>query len=251
MLEQQQGQLVAGVRELYHLLRTGRGWPGAPLQEALGGHPLTHDILERLGVLHSAGESNSNCEGFEEDINEIKRRLFKTDTIHPRTDRVRLGTGTIRPEIEAMHPGTGAMQSRSRASTSSDSEPGFASSSSSIQTPPLQPVQFSNPFTQKVAPPTPQSPTQSQSQLSSPLKDFRLVMPSITHAELNPANFVRSPWVTMVPSMDDPFPSFGYDRPVDMDGSLLFNGFPSTTNSPFQMTDFTMHDVDFSDFAPS
>merc|ERR1712029_1246389 len=51
MLEQQQSQLVAGLRELYSKLRDGQPWPGAPLREAHGGHPLTHDILERLELL--------------------------------------------------------------------------------------------------------------------------------------------------------------------------------------------------------
>jgi len=228
MLEQQQAQLVAGLRELYQLLQSGRGWPGAPLHETQGGHPLTHDILERLGLLNSPSDSNSHCEEFEEDFSKLQRRLLKTDTA----------------------------ASRSRASTNSnsDSDPGFASSASSIETPPLQPIQFTNPFVQKVAPPTPQSPIRPQSQLNRPVKEFPLMMPSITQTDLNPANLMRSQWSIPVPppAIHESLHFFGYDEPMpmDMDGPLAFNDLPGSINSPLHMTEFTTHEVDFSDFVP-
>ncbi|KAF2011863.1 hypothetical protein BU24DRAFT_396490 [Aaosphaeria arxii CBS 175.79] len=50
ILEQQQAQLVAGLRELYSRLQCGQGWPGPPLSKAESGHPLTHDILDRLDL---------------------------------------------------------------------------------------------------------------------------------------------------------------------------------------------------------
>jgi len=52
VLERQQFKLVAGLRKLYCLLQKKEEWPGPPLQELSEGFPLTHDILERLGVLH-------------------------------------------------------------------------------------------------------------------------------------------------------------------------------------------------------
>lgn len=54
ILERQQAQLVAGLQEMYRRMQNGHGWIGAPLDEAAG-HPLTHDILESLGVLRKAG----------------------------------------------------------------------------------------------------------------------------------------------------------------------------------------------------
>ncbi|KAL1642749.1 Fluconazole resistance protein 1 [Diplodia intermedia] len=74
MLEQQQSQLVAGLRELYRRLNAGEGWPGAPLAEQQGGHPLTHDILERLDLLQSK-EGSSQFEPFEEDFTRMEKRL--------------------------------------------------------------------------------------------------------------------------------------------------------------------------------
>lgn len=225
MLEQQQAQLVAGLRELYQRLQTGCGWPGSPLQEAQGGHPLTHDILERLGLLHSAGDGSSNYEGFEEDCSRLQRRLLSN----------------------------GAACSRSRASTSSDCEPGFASSASSIETPPLQPLRFINPFLQNAAPPTPsmQSPIQPHSHLGRPIKEFpQLTMPSFPQTNLNPASLMRSQWATQAPSIDDGLDFFAYDTSVDINGPLSFNGLQSTTGSPLALMDFTSHEVDFSDFVP-
>lgn len=103
MLEQQQTQLVAGLRELYTRLHTGQGWPGQPLREAQSGHPLTHDILERLDLLHGTAENGGNYEGFEEDCSRMQHKLLER----------------------------GAPLSRRRTSMSSDSEHGHTPSPSS------------------------------------------------------------------------------------------------------------------------
>ncbi len=49
MLERQHAQLIAGLQELYHRTQNGDGWTGPPL--VLGNQPLTHKLLEALGVL--------------------------------------------------------------------------------------------------------------------------------------------------------------------------------------------------------
>ncbi|KAI9680830.1 MAG: hypothetical protein M1817_004270 [Caeruleum heppii] len=54
MLEQQQVQLVVGLRELYQRTKNGAAWNGPPLADTENGHPLTHDILEGLGILDLA-----------------------------------------------------------------------------------------------------------------------------------------------------------------------------------------------------
>lgn len=51
MLERQQIWLVRGLRELYQRITEGKGWPGDSLELESNGHPLTHDLLARLGVL--------------------------------------------------------------------------------------------------------------------------------------------------------------------------------------------------------
>ena len=73
MLEQQQQQLVTGLQELYELVIKNQGWKGAPLKESTNGHPLTHDILERLGALKL--DSNVEHERFEDDLDILRQRL--------------------------------------------------------------------------------------------------------------------------------------------------------------------------------
>ena len=74
MLEQQQLQLVNGLQELYERLINNQGWEGAPLDTSNNGHPLTHDILERLGALKL--ESQINYEVFEDNVDAMRRRLI-------------------------------------------------------------------------------------------------------------------------------------------------------------------------------
>lgn len=75
MLERQQGQLIAGIREMYRLLQSSDKWPGNELDPASGedGQPTTHQILEALGVLQSspqhdydAGDSSEEWQFFEQ-----------------------------------------------------------------------------------------------------------------------------------------------------------------------------------------
>lgn len=74
MLEQQQAQLVAGLQESYRLMLSGTGWPGSPLKSSSNGHPLTHDILERLGTLKQEGHPGDDH--FEEDLSIVQKRLI-------------------------------------------------------------------------------------------------------------------------------------------------------------------------------
>ncbi|KAJ5932946.1 hypothetical protein N7516_007435 [Penicillium verrucosum] len=52
LLEEQQGWLIHGLRELYRYVRAGDGWSGEPLSCGPNGLPLVHDILSRLGSLN-------------------------------------------------------------------------------------------------------------------------------------------------------------------------------------------------------
>ncbi|MCJ1364186.1 hypothetical protein MMC16_003295 [Acarospora aff. strigata] len=75
MLEQQQAQLVNGLHQLYRRIHTGQGWSGSPLQDSGSGHPLTHEILARLGALESDGRGD--VESFEEDFNIMQQKLIE------------------------------------------------------------------------------------------------------------------------------------------------------------------------------
>jgi hypothetical protein len=81
MLEQQQGQLVAGLQELYKLINDGQRWPGSRLEVGSNGQPSTHDILERLGVLKQDDRRSSVITTFEEDFALIQRRLYESGAL--------------------------------------------------------------------------------------------------------------------------------------------------------------------------
>lgn len=82
MLEQQQAWLVHGLRELYRRITTGEAWPGDLLEPESNGHPLTHDLLARLGALnHSMGdrfEENPDYLSFQDSSKEQSETGFPT-----------------------------------------------------------------------------------------------------------------------------------------------------------------------------
>ncbi|KAL2039534.1 hypothetical protein N7G274_007806 [Stereocaulon virgatum] len=75
MLEQQQEKLVNATRDLYIRAVKGETWPGAPLQTTTKGYPLTHDILERLGLLKLGPQDEG---GFEEDTERLRQNMMRT-----------------------------------------------------------------------------------------------------------------------------------------------------------------------------
>lgn len=73
MLEQQQEKLVNATRELYTRAVDGGRWPGQPLQVTPKGHPLTHDILERLGLLRLGPQDDGT---FEENTEILRQKMM-------------------------------------------------------------------------------------------------------------------------------------------------------------------------------
>lgn len=73
MLEQQQEKLVNATRELYTRAVDGGRWPGQPLQVTPKGYPLTHDILERLGLLKLGSQDDGT---FEEDTEILRQKMM-------------------------------------------------------------------------------------------------------------------------------------------------------------------------------
>lgn len=74
MLEQQQGQLVAGLQEMYRRLVNRNCWVGPKLED-VNGHPLTHDILAALHLLESKHDGSGEMEPFEEDFLKLQSKL--------------------------------------------------------------------------------------------------------------------------------------------------------------------------------
>ncbi|RAL06339.1 Zn(II)2Cys6 transcription factor domain-containing protein, partial [Aspergillus ibericus CBS 121593] len=77
MLEQQQTWLVNGLQELYRRAMEGESWPGEPLRCEANGHPLTHDLLTRLGAL-----DQSKGERFEENTEAMQQDLWRHNAGH-------------------------------------------------------------------------------------------------------------------------------------------------------------------------
>ncbi|KAH0551753.1 hypothetical protein GP486_007028 [Trichoglossum hirsutum] len=73
-LENNQPLMVAGLQEMYKRMVASGAWKGSLLKESLHGAPLTHDILENLGVLKK--DTEGNTEFFEDDPEMIKVNLF-------------------------------------------------------------------------------------------------------------------------------------------------------------------------------
>lgn len=75
LLEIQQQQLVKGIQKLYQYTTEGTAWIGAPLKETNDGRPLTHDILERLGVMEP--DDLTPRHAFEADLEALQQKLSR------------------------------------------------------------------------------------------------------------------------------------------------------------------------------
>jgi hypothetical protein len=230
MLEQQQAQLVAGLRELYTRLQTGQGWPGQPLRDAQGGHPLTHDILDRLDLLHGSNENGGNYEGFEEDCSRIQHKLLER----------------------------GAPLSRRRGSVSSDSEHGHTSPPSSYSgTPTTRQFPFIDPFARNNAPPTPpmNSPFPRQSQVTAPAKQDSPMVSStfMQTGALDPSALSRA-WMNdssmmMEEPMDFSKPMTGFENNFNTyDQIMMVDPIYMDQNDPMMPDWNNTNDLDFNNF---
>jgi hypothetical protein len=208
MLEQQQGQLVMGLRELYRRLQAGEEWPGMPLKGYHGGQPLTHDILERLDLLHSTSETPIKHEGFDEDLALLQRRCLQEN---------------------------GSPHHRRR-SPSEESEPGLTSSESSHGiSSPAQSMSFVDSFSHNSSPQTPSLdvPFLQPSRSSLPNKPQRYTMSSIRQAgAIDPMQLLQSQqWMGSQQSTMDQMDmdAFSYNMPLAYDPQV-FNTFPTQTS---------------------
>ncbi|KAL8831651.1 MAG: hypothetical protein Q9170_005205 [Blastenia crenularia] len=80
MLEQQQAQLVNALQELYRRITNKEGWKGDLLDTSASGHPLTHDILERLDALRIDGHVSPDR--FEENTEILQQKLLADGAVH-------------------------------------------------------------------------------------------------------------------------------------------------------------------------
>ncbi|OJJ45592.1 hypothetical protein ASPZODRAFT_17044 [Penicilliopsis zonata CBS 506.65] len=78
MLESHHLLVVKALQKLYRHCVNNEGFPGEPLVEVADGHPLTHAILDRLGLIKQAEESPDEPEDDTEDIRYL--RLLSTSS---------------------------------------------------------------------------------------------------------------------------------------------------------------------------
>lgn len=77
VLEKQQEKLVNAIQEMYNRLERNEGWKGPILGKTNKGVPLTHDILEHLGMLKLKPDEEDYC--FEEDPDMLRKKLIKQE----------------------------------------------------------------------------------------------------------------------------------------------------------------------------
>lgn len=78
MLESHHSLVVKALQKLYKFCVNKDGFPGEPLAEAPDGHPLTHAILDRLGLIKQAEEDADEPDEDSEDLRYL--RLLSTST---------------------------------------------------------------------------------------------------------------------------------------------------------------------------
>ncbi|KAJ5596823.1 hypothetical protein N7450_003281 [Penicillium hetheringtonii] len=78
MLESHHSLVVKALQKLYTYCINNEGFPGEPLAEAQDGYPLTHAILDRLGLIKQAEENADEPDEDTEDLRYL--RLLSTST---------------------------------------------------------------------------------------------------------------------------------------------------------------------------
>jgi hypothetical protein len=222
MLEQQQNQLVAGLQEMYRRLQAGESWPGAPLSDGPAGHPLTHDILSRLDLLHIKEEGAPHYEGFEEDCGRMQQRLVESGA--PFIKR----RGSFSSDSDHDHE-------HHQHSPRSTGTPISATtiSTASVSAPAHQTV-FTHPFARHSAPMTPplsQSPVLQVPQLSTSMKGGVMARVSNVGSSTVQPSALRDPWIAPPTSSSMSFDDAVNTMDIDNYSNFNFNnlgGFDST-----------------------
>lgn len=79
MLESHHSLVVKAMQQLYKHCVNKEGFPGEPLAEGADGHPLTHDILDRLGLIKQAEENTDEAEEESEDLRYLRNLSTSTE----------------------------------------------------------------------------------------------------------------------------------------------------------------------------
>lgn len=80
MLESHHSLVVKALQKLYKHCINKDGFPGDPLVETADGHPLTHAILDRLGLIKQAEENPDEPDEDTEDLQYLRFLSTSTDS---------------------------------------------------------------------------------------------------------------------------------------------------------------------------
>ncbi|KAE8150891.1 hypothetical protein BDV25DRAFT_153638 [Aspergillus avenaceus] len=80
MLESHHALVVKALQKLYKLCLNKDGFPGDPLKESPDGYPLTHAILDRLGLIKQAEENPEDPDEDSEDLQYLRFVATATDS---------------------------------------------------------------------------------------------------------------------------------------------------------------------------
>jgi hypothetical protein len=228
MLEQQQSQLVAGVRQMYRKLLDGETWPGSALPEQQEGFPLTHDILERLDVLHMTGENPVGSEAFDDDLESVQQRLLDN----------------------------GALYVPRRSSPSTDSEPELAHADSPRDNPIMSRSSVSSTASRKrSSPATPPPPQPEDLQIPTKRRNFHGIGGVQQSVE-----FFQEPFVMQSPEFSEPSIDFPLYNNYELTGrgfnvfdnlGLNMTGMPTLSPMAGLTVDSWAQDPDFDNFMRS
>jgi len=201
MLEQQQSQLVAGVRQMYRKLLNGEKWPGSALPEQQEGFPLTHDILERLDVLHMTGENPVGSEAFEDDLEKLQNHLVES----------------------------GASYVPRRSSPGTESEPDLSHAESPISSHAMSRSSVSTTSSRKRSSPATPQPPQRDDQ-SIPAKRRNFVGVGIQGMDMEPL-FFSEPLVMSSPGFSEPSIDYPIYTSYDSNNASMFDNLNLNVNT--------------------
>lgn len=165
-------------------------WSGSPIPEGSEGFPLTHDILERLDVLHMTGENPVGSEAFEDDYEKIQQSLIES--------------------------GASYVQQHRRSTSSSDSEPELAHADSPPPSHSSRMSISSSGSRKRSSPPTPPPPQMEDRTRPSKRREFQGF--GIQSMEPMPM-FYQEPMVMTSPSFSEPSIDFSIYDTTEMSNS--------------------------------
>ncbi len=79
MLESHHSLVVKALQRVYKLCADKEGFPGEPLAETSDGYPLTHAILDRLGLIKQAENTSQAADEESEDLQYLRLLSNSTD----------------------------------------------------------------------------------------------------------------------------------------------------------------------------